>query len=640
MCLVALMPVKPASGADLPDLIVTGVRVIPPHPHTGDLVHLQADVKNIGTAPTPDGIVIGGIFLVNGRNICYSDTDKHGLAPGASVTLTSNGGGSNGNGTWPVTEGSWKLKFQVNDNGRFAESNMDNNTFEEPVPLVVTTLPNSDLVVNRVFWKDAEVKAGASIPVFVEVANVGNTATPAGEPVKLTVKEDEKTISMTAPALAPGQSAEVPLADPWTASAGEHKITATISAVSNSRPPGDHASKTLTIAVDKSVTTKALPADSFVDSIGVNVHVSYLDRSYAHFDQLKWRLREMGVRYVRDGASSKNHDALLKLKILAHEGMRCDLLLPPEINDAVAVVKYMGAAPVSLEGPNEPDGGAHDSTFPAEAKRFYMALYNVIKSDTSTKDIPFLDSALAQPNENTAKFGQEPCDIGNIHSYPGTRLPDEGLDQDIAWANQISGGKPIMATETGFTTAVNGISGHPGVSEKAAAKLLPRVYLEDFNRGIIRTFCYEFLDEGPDLDQSNSEFDFGLIRSPNVPKPSFYAMKTLISLLSDSGAAVAPASMTYTINGDVSDLHQGALVKRDGREYLILCVNAMSYDQTAKRDIVVPEQQVTVTFAHPFKKAAIYLPGRAATAQQTMENTQTLKLSVPDELMVVELTPE
>ena len=97
--------------------------------------------------------------------------------------------------------------------------------------------------------------------------------------------------------------------------------------------------------------------------------------------------------------------------------------------------------------------------------------------------------------------------------------------------------------------------------------------------------------------------------------------------------------MTYTINGDVSDLHQGALVKRDGREYLILCVNAMSYDQTAKRDIVVPEQQVTVTFAHPFKKAAIYLPGRAATAQQTMENTQTLKLSVPDELMVVELTP-
>ena len=43
-----------------------------------------------------------------------------------------------------------------------------------------------------------------------------------------------------------------------------------------------------------------LSADRFLDSVGVNVHVTYLDTSYARMDQWAARLKELGVRHVRD----------------------------------------------------------------------------------------------------------------------------------------------------------------------------------------------------------------------------------------------------------------------------------------------------------------------------------------------------
>ena len=35
-------------------------------------------------------------------------------------------------------------------------------------------------------------------------------------------------------------------------------------------------------------------------------------------------------------------------------------------------------------------------------------------------------------------------------------------------------------------------------SEAAAAKYVPRLFLEDYARGIVRTYLYEFLDEAAD----------------------------------------------------------------------------------------------------------------------------------------------
>jgi len=42
-------------------------------------------------------------------------------------------------------------------------------------------------------------------------------------------------------------------------------------------------------------------ADKFVDSVGINVHLNYLDTPYANFPQVLQALQLLGVRHVRDG---------------------------------------------------------------------------------------------------------------------------------------------------------------------------------------------------------------------------------------------------------------------------------------------------------------------------------------------------
>src|SRR3954453_17672772 len=43
------------------------------------------------------------------------------------------------------------------------------------------------------------------------------------------------------------------------------------------------------------------PADAFIESVGVNTHVTYSDTSYARHAAIAARLRELGMRHVRDG---------------------------------------------------------------------------------------------------------------------------------------------------------------------------------------------------------------------------------------------------------------------------------------------------------------------------------------------------
>ena len=50
------------------------------------------------------------------------------------------------------------------------------------------------------------------------------------------------------------------------------------------------------------VRRRPSPARAFGDSIGVNTHIGWYDTAgYGDFDPIESRLRELGVRYVRDG---------------------------------------------------------------------------------------------------------------------------------------------------------------------------------------------------------------------------------------------------------------------------------------------------------------------------------------------------
>jgi subtilase family serine protease len=83
-------------------------------------------VKNIGTAPTPEGVIIGVAFTVNGKVVGWSDTVKTALTPGASVTCAANGGPG-----WTAAPGKHTVQADVDNIDRFPELNEENNRLDK-----------------------------------------------------------------------------------------------------------------------------------------------------------------------------------------------------------------------------------------------------------------------------------------------------------------------------------------------------------------------------------------------------------------------------------------------------------------------------------------------------------------------------
>ncbi len=100
-------------------------------------------------------------------------------------------------------------------------------------------------------------------------------------------------------------------------------------------------------------------ADAFVGSIGVVVHLNYVDTAYGRQADVIARLRELGVSHIRDAMPSPVEPLGIGLKAARQAGIRAtlatgDVATDPEaaVADALKVVPR----PVdAFEGPNELD---------------------------------------------------------------------------------------------------------------------------------------------------------------------------------------------------------------------------------------------------------------------------------------------
>lgn len=115
------------AGTGQPDLIVAAISWTPATPIKNQLVTFSATIKNQGTAATPAGVIHGVGFSVDGTQVSWADLYVSSLAPGASVTVTANGGPA-GSSTWKATLGTHTILAFVDDVNRIAESNENNNT--------------------------------------------------------------------------------------------------------------------------------------------------------------------------------------------------------------------------------------------------------------------------------------------------------------------------------------------------------------------------------------------------------------------------------------------------------------------------------------------------------------------------------
>lgn len=387
----------------------------------------------------------------------------------------------------------------------------------------------------------------------------------------------------------------------------------------------------------------ARSAGSFVDSIGVNVHMTYKDTAYADRDRLAEKLSEAGIRHVRDGLSYDTQYAYDTFNQLASRGIHTTFIMgdPTEQRDTLPEListlrtKVRGAAE-AVEGPNEYSHSG-DPRWAERLRPYQRRLYAAVKSSPDLRGLPMLAPSLISPQDHAALGNlSDALDFGNKHSYPGGDIPEANLTEELSVAARVSGGRRSYVTESGYHNALNTDSGHRPVPESVAATYMSRMFLEYFRRGVARTFAYELIDEWPDPAKRELESDFGLLRSDYSEKPAFRSISNLIALLNDRAGVRKPRPLSYSVGGAPDDLRRLVLEKSDGSHYLVLWRAARVWDPDARRPLPVAPKAVTVSLPPGDGVIRAYSPVRSPKPYLAAR-TRSLRLTLKADPVVIRI---
>jgi hypothetical protein len=388
---------------------------------------------------------------------------------------------------------------------------------------------------------------------------------------------------------------------------------------------------------------RANSSDAFVDSVGINVHLHSRDTPYSNFPRVQQALQDLQVRHVRDGLIDTTWKEYYdRHNQLGRAGIKGIFITSPNQSEQL-LLDYPRRMKDSFEGyeaPNEYDQG-HDEHWPATMTSFLENLNQNVKSDSGTSRFPVIGPSLTRPDSFGKLRGLCSFDYANLHNYfagrnPGTRGWGSNGYGSIAWnlsnVGALCNGKPVMTTETGYQTDAGSKQGIP---EEVAARYVPRVFLEQWLRGIRRTYLYELID----LPSARSTGDtgFGLLRSDYSPKPAYSALMNLLRMLVDPGPAYATQELGFKLTGDLSDVHHLLLQKRNGVFYLALWLEESSYDIDGKKAISVPTHHVIVQNDKEVGMRQHVFDKSGAMQALALDNSSKHEVEVSDSVTVLEI---
>jgi hypothetical protein len=385
----------------------------------------------------------------------------------------------------------------------------------------------------------------------------------------------------------------------------------------------------------------AISADSFVDSIGVTIHMSYTNTPYAsEWPQVFAALKASGIRHYRDGFYPwdpakvpyyRNHQQL------GAAGIRGDIIVPwnPKTT-ADQVVQFCRLATDCevLEDPNE----INASHMPNWVDRL-KSMLPIIDQAAGELHIPVYGPSLTR-----AEAYPEVGDIGstmtfnNLHIYFGGRHPGshgwgpKGYGSIDYWKNlaEITGpGKPSVVTESGYMTSD---SKPYDVPEDFQSAYLLRTLMEMHNAGIVRTYIYEFLDEV-------SSPDYGILHADLTPKPAYTALKNLIGVLDDKGPRFTPGALDYSLEGASPDVHHLLMQKRDGTFYLALWIEQPGYDTAkAMRTPIAPRPTSLHLSGGAAGKSILQIDDKGAMTSKPLARGASIPLNLTGKMTLVEIS--
>ena len=406
-------------------------------------------------------------------------------------------------------------------------------------------------------------------------------------------------------------------------------------------------------------------SDKFVSSVGVATHFNYWDLlPYGNnVNSTIAAIKNGGFRFIRDGLSvdvnaGSNNRYWGVMKQLASSGVKLVLVTQPaylgnntwvkapytnQSNVDTAVNRIGASGILAFEGPNEVDNnnGAWGGipAYGANTRAYMSAMYKRVKQIAPSITVIGLTTTSSYGSSFIGDISGS-MDAGTLHPYPNGVLPTSALVSTENNSSVLNAAhKPWWVTETGYYTAPNATTGvyQPGVSEAAQGKYAPRLYLDYFNAGIVHTSVYEIIDEH--VSQADAESNYGMMRNDGSPKPAYTAMKNMLTLLADPGAAYTPSTpLNYTLAGATPTIRQALFQKRDGRFYLVLWNDVLVYNTSSKSDISNPTVPVTVQLAVQPRSITRYQPLVGATGS-TITPSRSVAVAVADNPIILEITP-
>lgn len=412
------------------------------------------------------------------------------------------------------------------------------------------------------------------------------------------------------------------------------------------------AASLLAAALVSGEVMPARPAADFLAAIGAATHFNYSNTAYAAWDLWRPHLAASGLRMLRDDIAA-NSTIRARHAEAATFGVRfiyiCDQrtsgkLDPVLIPDWIARLKQHPIAQVAaIEGPNEYDLNhpSGDADWAATLRGYQQALYAAVKGDAQLAHLPVLAPSLGRIGAYAALGDlSAACDRGNIHPYPGGEAPEAGgLALWAGAARIVSGAKPIVATETGYHTALATTGTHLPVDEATFARYLPRLLLHGWQRyGLERTCIYEMVRQFPDPEQDEREKRFGLVLSDGTASPALESLRRLAGML---GPAVAcePGAVACELIGDTEGIERVLLDRGDGTYALILWQAASIWNTATRQPVAVPERQLVLRFGQPIERVAVHRPSSGAGPLVEVADPLECPLAVPAEALVVLIIP-
>jgi hypothetical protein len=416
----------------------------------------------------------------------------------------------------------------------------------------------------------------------------------------------------------------------------------------------------LALARSVGAQTVAVPATTFLSSLGVNVHVAQ------GYDYTKYvpALQYLGVRVVRDAAG--NIPQLVALH--QQTGVLIDIFNGGDLQGLLSAGRTLAAAGalLSFEGANEPNNfpityngqiGGGSGTW-APVANFQRDIYSSVKSDAALKAYPVFHVSeggaevdnvgmqwltITTGAGTTMPVGTKYADYANPHNYvigncgryvnnqawqaadPTLNGCWDGLFAEYGrtWKGGFPGYTnaqlqtvPRVTTETGWDSI-----SHPG-GEIIQGKVLVNTYLAQFARGWRHTFIYEL------GDGEGGGGNLGLYRKDWSPKLAATYIHNLTSILADTGSLTSPGALNYSIANQPNTVHDLLMQKSTGVFELVVWGEQVQ----GSNNVVIDLGGIHAT-------VNIYDVISGTAPVQMMTNISSVSVTLSDHAMVVEVMP-